>query len=104
MYVAVQTHQKRASDLITNGCESPCGCWELNSGLLEEQSMLLTAESSLQPKGQYLIGSGLQVQRFSPLSPRQEHGSTKAGMGLEELRVLHLHLKATRRLASSELG
>jgi hypothetical protein len=25
------THQKRASDPITDGCEPPCGCWELNS-------------------------------------------------------------------------
>jgi len=44
-----QTHQKRASDPITDGCEPPCGCWELNSGPLEEQSMLLTTEPSLQP-------------------------------------------------------
>ncbi|KAL6083581.1 hypothetical protein STEG23_000654 [Scotinomys teguina] len=29
--------QKRTPDLITSGCEPPCGCWELNSGLLEEQ-------------------------------------------------------------------
>ena len=39
--------EEMASDLITDGCESPCGCWELNSGPLEEQSVLLTAESSL---------------------------------------------------------
>jgi hypothetical protein len=39
----------------------------------------------------------LQVQRFSPLSSRQEHGSIQAGMVQEELRVLHLHLKATLR-------
>jgi hypothetical protein len=32
-----------------DGCEPPCGCWDLNSGPLEEQSMLLTAEPSLQP-------------------------------------------------------
>lgn len=38
-----------ASDLITYGCEPPCGCWDLNSGLLEEQSVLLTTEPSLQP-------------------------------------------------------
>jgi len=52
MYVStlLQTHQKRASDPITNDCEPPCGCWELNSGPLEEQSMLLTAEPSLQPQ------------------------------------------------------
>ena len=42
----LQTHQKGASDPITDGCESPCGCWELNLGLLEEQSVLLTAEHS----------------------------------------------------------
>jgi hypothetical protein len=32
-----------------DGCEPPYGCWELNSGPLEEQSVLLTAEPSLQP-------------------------------------------------------
>jgi hypothetical protein len=36
-----QTHQKRASDPITDGCEPPCGCWKLNSGPLEEQWVLL---------------------------------------------------------------
>jgi hypothetical protein len=40
-------NQKRVSDLITDGCEPPYGCWDLNSGLLEEQSVLLTAEPSL---------------------------------------------------------
>ena len=33
---------------ITNGFESPCECWELNLGPLQEQ-MLLMAEPSLQP-------------------------------------------------------
>jgi hypothetical protein len=45
----LQTHQKRASDPITDGCEPPCGCWDLNSGPSEEQSVLLTTEPSLQP-------------------------------------------------------
>jgi hypothetical protein len=45
----LQTHQKKASDLITDGCEPSCGCWDLNSGPSEEQSVLLTAEPSLQP-------------------------------------------------------
>jgi hypothetical protein len=40
--VAVFRHQKRASDLITDGCEPPCGCWDLNSGPSEEQSGALT--------------------------------------------------------------
>ena len=35
--------QKRAPDLIMDGCEPPCGCWELNSGPQEEQPV--------QPKG-----------------------------------------------------
>jgi hypothetical protein len=42
-------HQKRASDPITDGCEPSCGCWDLNSGPLEEQPVLLTTEPSLQP-------------------------------------------------------
>ena len=41
---------ERAPDLITDDCESPCGCWELNSGPLEKQAMLLTTEPSLQPQ------------------------------------------------------
>jgi hypothetical protein len=34
---------------IADGCGPPCGCWELNSEPPEEQSVLLTAETSLQP-------------------------------------------------------
>jgi hypothetical protein len=33
----LQTHQKRASDPIIDDYQPPCGCWELNSGYLEEQ-------------------------------------------------------------------
>jgi hypothetical protein len=36
-------------DPIPDGCEPLCDCWELNSGPLEEQSVLLTSETSLQP-------------------------------------------------------
>jgi hypothetical protein len=57
-YTVAVTHQKRASDLITDGCEPPYGCWDLNSGPLEEQSVLLTVEPSLQPH--------LRVFFFSP--------------------------------------
>jgi len=42
-------HQKRAPDPITDSCEPPYVCWELNSGPLEEQLVLLTTEPSLQP-------------------------------------------------------
>ena len=43
------SNQKKASDLIMDGCEPPRGCWDLNSGPSEEQSVLLTAEPSRQP-------------------------------------------------------
>ena len=39
-------------------------------------------------QGQHLIGAGLQVQRFSPVSSKWEHGSIQAGMAQERLRVL----------------
>jgi hypothetical protein len=56
-------------------------------------------------KKQHLIGAGLQVQRFSPLSSRGEHSSIQAGMAQAELRVLHLHPKgASGRLTSRQLG
>ena len=47
--------QKRAKDLITDGCEPPCGCRDLTSGPLEEQAMLLTSEPFLQPLPFFLI-------------------------------------------------
>ena len=43
-------HQKRVSDLITDGCEPLCGCWDLNSGPWEEKSVLLPAKPSCQPR------------------------------------------------------
>jgi hypothetical protein len=43
-------HSRRGRQICyEDGCEPPCGCWDLNSGPLEEQSLLLTAEPSLQP-------------------------------------------------------
>ena len=49
--VAVFRHTRRGHQLLlTNGCEPPCGCWELNSGPLGEQSVLLTTEPPLQPQ------------------------------------------------------
>lgn len=34
---------------VTDSCELSFGCWDPNSGLLEEQPVLLTAEPSLKP-------------------------------------------------------
>jgi hypothetical protein len=45
----------------------------------------------------HLIVAGLQFQRFSPLSSRQENGSMQLDLVLEELRVLHLHPQAAGR-------
>jgi hypothetical protein len=52
------------------------------------------------------MGAGLQVQReFQSIIIKAEHGSIQAVMVQEELRVLHLHMKAARRiLASRQLG
>jgi hypothetical protein len=66
-----------------DGCEPPCGCWDLNSGPSEEQSVLLTTEPFLHPqssfyKEKHLIWAGLEFQRFSPLSSWQHpvrHGA-----------------------------
>ena len=41
-------HQNRASDLI-DGCELPGGWWELNSGPLEKQLVLLTSGTTSPP-------------------------------------------------------
>jgi hypothetical protein len=36
--------QKRATDIRIDDHDPLCGCWELNSGRLEEQPVLVTAE------------------------------------------------------------
>jgi hypothetical protein len=36
------------------GCELPCSCWDLNSGPLQEQSVFITTELSLQPLAWFL--------------------------------------------------
>ena len=48
-------------------------------------------------------GAGLQVHRFTPLSSRQEHGSTQAGVVQEELKAFYLQLEDSRRLPSRQL-
>jgi hypothetical protein len=47
--VAVFRHTPEEGIPITDGCEPPWSCWELNSGTLEEQTAFLTTEPSLQP-------------------------------------------------------
>jgi hypothetical protein len=71
----LQTHQKRALDPITDGCEPPCGFWELNSGPLDEQSGLLTAEPSLEPHE-----FSIDVQCVQVLAEPEGAGSPEDGV------------------------
>jgi hypothetical protein len=66
----LQTLQKRASDFITDDCEPPCGCWDLNSGPLEEQPVLLTTEPSHQPSDCFSSGP--------EFSSQQPHGGSQS--------------------------
>lgn len=34
---------------VTDGWELPCGCWDMNPDPLQEQPVLVTAETSLRP-------------------------------------------------------
>ena len=47
---SLQTHQKRALDPISDSCEPPRTCWELNWGPLGKHSVLSIAAPSLQPR------------------------------------------------------
>jgi hypothetical protein len=50
LFIIISTYTGAGvSDLIMDGCEAQCGCWDLNSGPSEEQSVLLTTEPSHQP-------------------------------------------------------
>jgi hypothetical protein len=59
MYPGVLRVQKRALNslelALTGGCEATCGCWELNSGPLQEHQVPLTAEPSLLPQTSLLL-------------------------------------------------
>jgi hypothetical protein len=66
-------HSRRGHQIfVTGGCEPPCSCWDLNSGPLEEQLVLLTAEPSHQPRlfvfkevcTQHLGGRGRWISEF----------------------------------------
>ena len=63
-HCSLQTCQKRASDPMTDGCEPPCGWWELNSGSLEEKSVLLTSEPSFQPGSVIFILKSLRKRHL----------------------------------------
>jgi len=53
---------------VTDRHEPPCGCCELNPGLLEEQPVLLTSEPSLQPLLKYLLTQFLTYRSEAKIS------------------------------------
>ena len=40
LLLSSDTPEEGIRDPITDGCEPPCACWELNSGPLKEQLVL----------------------------------------------------------------
>jgi hypothetical protein len=86
------TRRGRKSDLIMGGCEPPCGCWKLNSGPLEEQSVLLTAEPSLWPKNNFL--------KLLLHNKNTKHVESNMGWAHEYLKSWHL-LKTVQTLLGS---
>ena len=66
MPACVPASQMKAQDLIIDGHEPPCDSWELNSGPLEEQPVLLISESSVQLSNLFLkLKSPNSYQRIS---------------------------------------
>lgn len=57
-----------------DGFEPPCGCWELYSGPLEEQTVLFTSEPSLQP-GLLVCDPGWLMGTATPCLPASEETS-----------------------------
>jgi hypothetical protein len=50
--------------MVTDSCELPCGCWELNPDPLEEQPVFLSTEPSLQPP-HFFLKQAVMVHIFS---------------------------------------
>jgi hypothetical protein len=63
MYEYSAACQKRTANPPIYGCEPPCGCWELNSGPLEEQPVLSAAEPPLQPATILLNKENLECKK-----------------------------------------
>jgi hypothetical protein len=60
-----------AEHITISSCELPCGCWELNPGLLKVQPVLSAAEPDLQPRDteptRSLFGQNCRLQGAFPL-------------------------------------
>ena len=88
-YLCLRTHQKRTSDPVTEGCEPPCGCWDL----WKSSQCSLTAEPSLQPRKDVLLYDK------SPRVMTMWRGSHSAEgcLGREPLRLLWSIRKAASK-------
>jgi hypothetical protein len=90
--VADFRHTRRRHQILlrVGRCESPCSCWDLNSGPSEEQSVLLPAEPSCQlqrfssynlaceclvPGRKHSCGEWGGSERSSPLLYSSQHAS-----------------------------
>jgi hypothetical protein len=76
LHARMPAHQTRAPDFIIGGYEPPSGCWELNSGPLEEQSVLLNSEPSLQSHYFLSVVLGLALRCVRQVSPTEQHPNT----------------------------
>ena len=47
---------------FTDGCEPSCGCWEMNSGPLEEQAVLLMTQSSIHPTRKQFLKKKIELR------------------------------------------
>jgi hypothetical protein len=55
---------------VKNGCEPPGVCWELNLGLLGEQSVLLTTEPPSHPQEQPCFKDERKLRSSPQLKPQ----------------------------------
>jgi len=76
-----------SSDTLKEGIRSqytwqpPCGCWDLNLRPLEEQSVLLTFEPSLQPVCLVIFEAGFLSVVLAAL---ETHSADQAGLELRD--------------------
>ena len=53
--VFTHTNKKIASEPTANGCEPPCGCWELNSGPLKNSQCFQVLSNLSSPEIVFVI-------------------------------------------------
>lgn len=66
--------------VVINGCEPPCGFWELNTGLLQEWYMLMTIETPFPPHNIKIIKKDSLCSLWHSLT-YNSHFSIRQGSG-----------------------